>query len=565
MADKIRQVSNEADGASALAHEIDNQNNLTTTGAKILSIKKAGVEKFAISAEGIVLNSGFEVVVEPGEGWAGIRTALNAAKTAGGGVVRLLEGTYAFDDYININDNLTGHNIILEGMGDGTIIDISQQTTSFGVALLFSAANSQNFRPISNVTKGDTSIFLTTTSQAAQFLAGDQVILHGLDADPLVLDDTEVHTIKTDGNISNGEVQLVEPIVTTMTNPTATRSRGHNLIIRNMKFTQSGIGYTNHIGVININNAVNCLIENVTFEHANNNTMISLGNCVNAIIKDCRFFDHQGNSTSTSQFVFCQGLTIKNCIYRNIMIAAGGNNAAIKLSSSTCDANIENNYIINSGADGMRIGTIDRSRRINIIGNRIIDWGASYGINIQGENRDIIIANNILEGVSGLGAAIEMGNTTAVQIHNNIIRDCAQGIRTQGGDDLSITGNKFFRVKNFSAVSLQYMSGASDILVDGNDFFDCGGTGGAGIVIQTTNTVVTGNTLNGANNAITGIRIYTASSNNVVAAGNTTLNHITQGILVEAAAGNVLLVGNNCNGDGITIQNTTTTEGLNKA
>ena len=57
-AGRVKSISGEADGASAVAHELDTSATYSTSGAKLLSVKNATTEKFAIDKDGNMTISG---------------------------------------------------------------------------------------------------------------------------------------------------------------------------------------------------------------------------------------------------------------------------------------------------------------------------------------------------------------------------------------------------------------------------------------------------------------------------------------------------------------------------
>ena len=114
---KINSTSGVADGASAIGHELDTITSLATGGAKLLSIKNATVEKFAIDKDGNIITSGGNStwVALPADGHTGIGAAIYAAVLAGGGTVQLLAGTYVLNDYFAWSSIAP---IVIQGMGD---------------------------------------------------------------------------------------------------------------------------------------------------------------------------------------------------------------------------------------------------------------------------------------------------------------------------------------------------------------------------------------------------------------------------------------------------------------
>lgn len=549
---KLRQVSNITDGPTAVGHEIDNLIPFTATGARPLSVKKANIETLAVSKEGVLLNSGFMTVVTPEEGWAGVRTALVAARDSGGGIVQLLEGTYTIDDFINLGDLTDGSvNVELRGMGEKTVIDHTAAVTSFGVLLLVSG-NTVSSKFIDNPSVGDTTFVFSTITDAGLYKAGDSLLMFGTAPDGNQTG--YLFTAASDGNPGTGELVVTTPLSEDITSATIAAVRGKNVTIRDMKFIDNGAHNNGCIAISGVNNV---LLENLIFEnYSDTGPNVSVQTSSNVIVRGCRFI----NMSGAFQNSFVYNSIIENNLLHNSGQNIDSNTGVLHFRSGCMDTVIRNNSIYSSDVDGITIGAVSISRRMSITDNYIQNC-TLFSIHVLIACYDTIINNNIIE--ESPNAGIELTDSRNITVIGNMIRDCGQGVRTQGGRDITISGNSFFRINVNSAISIQVSGTGEHITVSNNVFRDCGSGNAAAILCQSPNCSISGNSIDGESNGDHGI-LLGSMANNCTLMGNTGRN-LTQDGIDLGGASDCLVVGNNFEEDGIIVgAGTGNVFGLNK-
>jgi len=171
-------------------------------------------------------NKAFSTVLAPSGVAATDTAAVNAAIAAlsalGGGELRLLVGTFKFDESINFSDY---NNVRIIGSGKGTILQPQLGGSWTNSSFIYCEGNIRGLAlAISNPTKGDTQITYSTAANAGAILAGDTLILEGTDANGL--EDAEYHIAAANGNAGTGVVTLKDKIRRTMTSCVVTDSTG---------------------------------------------------------------------------------------------------------------------------------------------------------------------------------------------------------------------------------------------------------------------------------------------------------------------------------------------------
>ncbi len=168
----------------------------------------------------------------------------------------------------------------------------------------------------------------------------------------------------------------------------------------------------------------------------------------------CGAVDSAGGSHM--DFQFCSGLTISKCWYEDAWLA--GNPLFVYASSLTdaydsLDTEIKGCHFKNTGGPTISADNARDNRRVDIHDN-IVENSTGYGICVinsgTGEITDVSIHDNILSGVAGLqGILLYVGNCSRFIVTNNQIN----GFTTQGiyvghctaltsGDDITIEDNK---------------------------------------------------------------------------------------------------------------------------
>ena len=448
---QLKRKSGVADGSTAIAHELDTVNSLVTGGAKLWSIKNAGVEKFSLNKDGSDFNiSSFKTwTVRPDEGRAGIMTALNAAKTAGGGIVQLLAGTYVIDNPgISIYDL---NYVTLQGVGDDTILQHNNDISGF-TTLLFQATTVSYAG--NATTNGQTSVYTTAPADAGNFLTGDRIVIRGdvRSDDGSGFLDLETNIVAANGNVGTGEIQLLNPLQYTMTSITFKRSRTAQYSwVKNLKFTFTG---SNGLAAASINGYYKSGFENITVEGGKQTGgygVFGLGASIGAgypgfycEINNCRI---RGAESSGIALFHQKFSSVKNCILDNIGNPGGSfYTAAIVIERECGDCLIKNNTITNViHGWGIGVGGTVR-RRISAIGNRIM-YADNAGLGLDNFEE---ISGNYIEDV-GLGG-VTSSFTGAIMagygalpckgiIKNNIIKKCRYGIDVYPGSHISIFNN----------------------------------------------------------------------------------------------------------------------------
>lgn len=529
--------SKEADGASAEAVVIDTQNLMSTTGAKLLVVKNQGTEVWSVDKDGIS-SGGFVTVVKPSEGGAGIQAAVNTIATAGGGIVQLLEGTYAVSTAITMP--ATANNVMIRGVGDSTII----QTTSVSHGFNFSTSPFDT-SPINAVTATDTSIFMTTPGDATPYVAGDRVMIEG--TDPSGRQERVFNIVKTAGNPSSGEIELVYPIYFSLSSgtftPQVTGMRNFNhLTVRDMKITASPFnpGYS----AVRITHSYNALIENITME--NHSIGVNFTNySVRPTVRNCRI--NTGNIASSNGIFFSKAteILIEECIIEDI------DNIGINF-RFTCNDVVIKNCLINgvNGTFGNGIaltGDSGHYRRFLIDGN-ILERIHNNGVIVAGGS-DVRIVNNIFKDCADrtVVAVIELNNVTkkVVIAHNHIIR-AKLGINLALAEDCSVIGNTIEDIYSGGTSPYGISVSGTGHVVKGNIIRNSFSNG---ILAVATSCSILDNIV--TDTSAPGMRI--AACTNMIVAQNHIRNSTGVGLLVDNTCTNSIFSVNHTNGDGITM------------
>lgn len=161
--------------------------------------------------------------VLPSSGGAGIQTAIDAAALAGGGIIQLMEGTYAIPTMLTWP--MDANNVWVRGVGPGTIIDSSVSGNNF--VFRMEATLTDLNKVLNNTTRGGTSVTLTTAAQAATFAVGDLVSIRGTNGS---ISRCEINEVAVAGNGGTGVVGLKHGLQYSMTSATITR---HNVGLNN--------------------------------------------------------------------------------------------------------------------------------------------------------------------------------------------------------------------------------------------------------------------------------------------------------------------------------------------
>jgi len=544
---KIRNKSNEANGASAIAHELDTANNFTTAGAKLLSVKNFGVEKIAFDKDGNFLSAGANStwVVRPEEGSAGIQAAMDAASAAGGGLVQLLEGTYSIT--ANITNN-TWNNVELRGMGDSTILEHSGfgLNSTLIVNILNSGPHAGN-----NVVAEASSVFTTTAANAGNYLAGDILTIYTTVGDPDGFEESEIHEVAVNGNAGTGEIQLKTKVQRTLTSITLSRTRnGLNNKIRDLKFTFAN---STNFGAMTLNGHYS-LIENVTVVGGNSTGTGQIGisgansgpHSSKNVIRNCRMRDCDFRG------IFMQGQhesVIENCVVENVNRLGTAFTYALVMDFDCRDCSIRDNIVRHCIEGGGIITRGTQPRRTIISNNKVFNI---YRQGISGINCQIV--GNYVEDCghtpvfnSGFGAGIiiQTNGFDNNIVANNIIKNCYFAIQVGfNAKPTVVSGNTVQKTRTGNGLEALSID-AVGCSVIGNVVTD---TGSHGIYAARKGTTCIGNVVRNAGG--NGLHIVGDQS---VVSNNSTFNSTGAGLFVDNSTVDTIFMGNNCLGDGITV------------
>lgn len=152
--------------------------------------------------------------------------------------------------------------------------------------------------------------------------------------------------------------------------------------------------------------------------------------------------------------------------------------------------NWEHNIHANQAKDGVIIGNLLENKINNgmlslnptssgrttekiVISHNILHGGQENGIKIGGAGSvdNIVVSNNIIVGTIGFGIFVRGNLNRDIQIMDNIIRACTEGIRVELGDNIKIANNLITHC-NHSGISLSLKKEASHITIQDNKIFD---------------------------------------------------------------------------------------------
>jgi len=425
------------DGALAEAVSVDTNTTYSDDDSKILVIKNNGSEVAHFKKDGSLSNAAV-VTVLPGEGGAGIQAAINTVHATGGGIVQLLEGTYNVTS--NIIPTLGASNIDIRGMGDSTVLKVFGASVS---CFNFQPLNGGNW-PLNNPTAADTSIYTTTASHAGSTLEGEWVILFGTDSSGNPV--REWNFAAADGNPATGEIQLVNPVVTTMTSVTLYSGTGNiNNSFSNMKILADTATYPSAITNVN---PIRHRYENINFvgnfEHGLR--LVSPG--FSNVISRCLMNDVDKNPIQlVSQFqVIIEKCWIRDC-------------AALNLENSH-DVDVEKCFIIDSRGSG--IDATGLNRRSKIRGCSIVN---PAGILIEAGDLECTIAD--CHFVDGTNISCSAGKH--IDIVGNMFLRCTSMVSGQTAEYITAVGNTGKEISGSA-----FVGGTNYFVVKGNNV-DLGG------------------------------------------------------------------------------------------
>lgn len=528
--------SSTPDVVDAVGTELDTVVDMTIDGAKLLSIKNAGSEVFAVDKDGNISRDGAITVVRPDEGRDGIENAVNTVAAAGGGIVQLLAGIYDFDDELVFSG--TVKNVTLQGVGPGTILQSNMSAGPVTNSMMtFTSESTIGAVVLDNTTKGDTSIFTTTASAAGDIKKGWLLGLRGTDADGKEWG--ELLVAAADGNPGTGEIVLESFVGKTLTTVSITGNEANNITVQNLRMTKVGVRDNNTALAFNFGG--DCLLENVIIDGFTGHAF-NFNTCFRSTVDNCIF--DGANIDNSVETILVQMSWQREAIVRNCTFTGVNDILITYLAMSPnqgFDVAIYNNHFQGKVNDAIFIS----GRFITINNNKIIGAEDS-GIGCS-NGGDITITGNIIVNNPTSSGAVPIGifSCDRSTVSGNYVRGGDVGIRADASDNITICNNKLSGFSSGLGIHCSN-TGYKNITIHGNEIdnyvfgIDCAGT--------YNNVAITNNVVRDCSSRGIGIR-QTADVFTVV--GNTCENN-GLGILIENTADNGIIASNNCNGDGIT-------------
>lgn len=504
-------------------------------GAKLLSLKNAGVEKLAVDKDGNVLSAGGNStwVVKPLEGGAGIQAAILAADAAGGGIVQLMEGTYAVAARI-IGMGL--NNVTLRGIGRATVLDIGDLSGYPAISL---GGNTTLTTAVLTgpLAKGDASVFLDSPTLYTNILEGDRLWIRGADPDS---EFDGFATVAAADALPTGEVPLLSPVPRAITSPTVSVFRnGNGLRVQDLRFV-SPVG-THNIAIA-LAYTSGAVVENVVFDRlASTDSDCLIVDGFNGRVSHCEFLG------LTSRAVNLSGV-YRATIDHNTVDNGGTQGVAVY--GDAVETEITDNKISVSGVCVL----LDSTYRHICIANNVLQNG-SYGVDLGGSGLEVSAIGNTFQSceIGFANGSYQSGKRHVVS--GNTFTDCLYPVSFTNGFHCRISDNlcENLRAGGNAIMVQQGVSPAGYHTITGNVIRECPVV--AIYVEDNAHTVVSNNVIVGA--GLIGISLYgtgvgTGSSVGYAVVGNVVKS---SGLAIEVnnAVSDSLVMGNNCVGETITM------------
>lgn len=541
--DSFKMTSKVNNVVGAKAFILNSTNQLVFSGSKLLSLENNSIEEWFVDYKGRASGDPQIITVEPSEGSAGIQQAINLAGV--GGIVQLKEGTYSITGGMSFGS--ANNRITVQGVGEATVLEHDGVATG---NMFFMAGQVGGILSLNAITEDDTSIYTTTVGDAASVNEGDRLWFYGTDSNGEI--EGEYNIAIADGNGTTGEIQLKYEVKRSMTSPDLLYMRegsGHQ--IKNLKITTQG-ALADHYP-IRISGCSDVLIENVEMDGLDGgatygNIHVSRG--IRVTIRDCKIKNATNQGITIDQGMGCR--VINNELI-NACHTPLTNLGAIGLGSYVFDCTVRDNIIERSGSRGIYIrGNYDN--RIIIQGNQIsnIERGP-ISVGASGNN-EISIIGNIISSSDNEG--IYTNNIKQLVIEGNIVKniDTGGGITLNVIEKATVSNNVIKDVANLDGI---YVVNLDYGIIANNSIEDCNPYG---IIVDS----------NSSHVSINGNNIKDASTDGIrVDAPDCTLvgNHVRSGgsgVGIRIEGNDCLLSSNNADGEGIIINGTGVTSGLNK-
>lgn len=478
--------------------------------------------------------------VLPSGGSAAVQTAVTAAIAAGGGIVQLMEGTYAWPTAVTMSDC---NGVIVRGVGKGTILS----STITGAGYVFDCINNSSSnvadKALNNITRGATSITCTTASDGALCVLGMTLVIKGTDSDGYIWE--EVNQVLATGSGSTGVVTLKNKCKRTLTSCRLIYGilNGYGNAIENLScvFASGGAHF------MRCGQQVNFTLSDLYLDGTGFSTQNAL-DCTMYLskIQNCRILNFNVTEEpffpgSPGRATYLRGVhnLITGNVFENCGVLAVAHASAISI-DDMWDSQISDNVINSCNGYGIYKAAAQYGSGLLIRGN-IITGSIFDGILLDGlatTSENDIIGNTC--SYNGVGASSGNGiyyNGIYGTICGNIsFKNLDEGIKAYQCDQVTISGNVIR--KNTDGIFLQ---SSANCTVTGNTIQGHGS--GSGVVTSgATDCVITGNNLN-ANKY--GVNIGSGSCSDLIISGNSARACTTNALIIDNTAANVLSTGNN--------------------
>jgi len=494
------------------------------------------------------------ITVLPSAGSAGIQAAVDAASSAGGGIVQLLEGTYVCPTAVVWGTST--NNVIVKGIGQSTIISVTIPLEDPPTnPWMFDMLGGYNEYGIGSTTQGLYTFTTTTAADAANFVLGDYVVIEGTDVDGLRrLEDNYV--VSSDG--STGIVTLKSSLnLSLTTSVTATRrTAGFNNGLQDLTINHDA-GAAHSVG---IRGQVGSFCRNVfgNGKLASGGDGFTMADCSDCVIDACVINGYNvpeyyptildevyGDSVGIYDVLRCE--FINNHILDSGNVA-NSNTKAIRLANVVEQCGIDNNIINAARTNAINISTTTSLVNSSINNNQIINthlfpiFSSNSAMMKNSEFCDNLIFNSH-ESTSSFWPGITFTTPSFAKYlkinGNKILGTAGEGFNL-GNVNYSDISNNISR--NTNSAGIYIVNSDNNSLVSNI----CMGNANAGIYVDgcDKNTIV-GNTCN--DNTVHGIRLDGTCVGTVIS-GNSCTGNGTNPLLISNASSNVIAIGNNFDG-----------------
>ena len=341
---------------------------------------------------------------------------------------------------------------------------------------------------------------------------------------------------------ASGEIQLDTPLQNAMDGHAyvLVARHGEGNSVRNLKVKYDSGTFLG--GALNMAYNHRSVIENVTFEGFEGlacGPMCMLFDNTRLTLAGCKFLNLDARPVDISG----QYNTVRNCLFDNACKVDNYYSAAIGLAGSW-DTVFEGNVFrnLNTAAVSGNFGSGTFGLRRRFLGNQFFDvkynciaTNSSYGCEVVG---------NYFDGITG-GAFVNIDGSYDCLVSGNKFRNGVQGVMCATPYDSGhvITDNLFEDMTTYDCVSIQ---GGLNMVVSNNVFKNVVDA----INLYASGSVITGNVIDGCNYGI----VPYVFPDRLVVSNNVVRNASADGIYGTLT--NSIVMGNNCDGEGINLTGT---------